>query len=164
MKRTLLFLSLLVAGSLHVVAQAPITISTNNDKLEQEVRQAIKDFDDASSHGDVVKIEALVAYDYFHTDVKGKVQNKVDWMENAFKTYAARVKSGELKWEAYSSDAIKLRVYGGDVAVATGRITLKHQRDTRARQGRFTQVWVRRQGRWQRAVYQLTWIAQEESR
>ena len=108
--------------------------------------------------------EALVAHDYFHTDVKGKVQSKVDWIENGFRPYAARVKSGDLKWEAYRSDEIQVRVYGSDVAVATGRITLKHQRDTRARQGRFTQVWVRRQGRWQRVVYQLTWIAQEEKK
>jgi ketosteroid isomerase-like protein len=164
MKRNLLTIFLIVVETLHVVGQTPTKVSTKNDKIEQEVRKAIKDFDDASERGDVAKLEALITEDYFHTDVKGKVQDRADWVENTLKPYAGKLKSGQIKWEAYNSDEIRVRVYGDDIAAATGRITLKSQRDTRARVGRFTQLLVRREGSWQRAVYQLTWITQEENK
>ena len=42
-------------------------------QVEQQIRQAIKEFDEAAMRGDVTKIEALIADEYFHTDIHGKV-------------------------------------------------------------------------------------------
>ncbi len=150
-----------------VCLAASTALSQDPDKtgqIEQEVRQAIKEFDEAAARGDTPRIQSFIADQYFHTDVYGKVQDKAAWLEEYFRPLAAGLKAGEFKWDVYYSDEIQVRAYGNEIAVAIGRWNLKRNTGPRVVQGRFTHVWVKRKGRWQRAVYQATLIAQQENR
>ena len=62
----------------------------------------------------------------------------------------ADLKEGALKIESFQLDDVKVRVYG-DAAVVTGRITEKSKFQDKDTSGvrRFTDVFVKREGRWQ---------------
>ena len=130
--------------------------------VEQQLRQAIKDFDEAAMRGDVAKIETLIADQYFHTDIVGKIQNKATWLEEYLKPIAAQLKAGEMQWEVYFSDDIQVHAYGDDLAVAIGRWNLKRNSDRQILVGRFTHVWRKQPSGWQRVAYQATVISQKK--
>lgn len=72
------------------------------------------------------------------------------------------VKSGDSVITSWVLADIKVRVYG-DAAVVTGRATIKetHQGEDWSRQERWTDTWVKRDGRWQCVAGHSSEIAQE---
>ena len=75
---------------------------------------------------------------------------------DSFKQEIAEAMSADIKWTASKLDNLKVRIYG-DVAVVTGEQTL-----TGSAKGyisglrRITDLWVRRNGRWQTVGGQTT--------
>lgn len=93
--------------------------------------------------GDRAAIDAILAPEWSVTDAAGRVLTKADVMHEAFD-------SDDRKVETMVIDEVKVRTFG-DTAVATGRT-----RATGSYRGvsasvvlRFTDVFVRRNGRWQ---------------
>ena len=131
-----------------VLAALPAYAQTTK-ATEQEVLKAYRELDEASLiKKDRATMERLMADDYSYGHSNGSVANKAqDIAENM---------SPDMKWTASRLDDLKVRIYG-DVAVVTGLATL-----TGSAKGyvsgprRFTDVWVRRNGRWQSVGGQST--------
>ena len=76
-----------------------------------------------------------------------------------------RMKAGQFRWEVFERNDVQVRRYG-DVAVLIGVTKLKNSNPTKPstatkpRELRFTQVWVKRKGQWQRAVFHNAWLPQ----
>ena len=116
---------------------------------EQDVLKATKALNEASLiKKDRTTMDRLYAADYMYTHSNGTVNNKAQEM--------AEYMSSDMKWTAHKSDDLKVRMYH-DVAIVTGLSTL-----TGSAKGyvsgprRFTEVWVRRNGRWQTVGGQST--------
>jgi ketosteroid isomerase-like protein len=144
MKRViaLTLLGVLVAVPAHAQAQKA---------TEQAVLKASQLLDEASLiKKDRATMERLYADDYVYVHSNGAVLNKAQEI--------ATCMSPDQAWIAHKTDDLKVRVYG-NVAIVTGLSTL-----TGSAKGyvsgprRFTEVWVRRNGRWQMVGGQTTLV------
>jgi len=135
---------------LSVLVAVPTHAQTRNAK-EQEVLKAYQVLSDASLiKKDRATMERLYADDYMYIHSNGTVANKTQEIAESM--------SPNQVWTARKSDDLKVRIYR-DVAVVTGISTL-----TGSAKGyvsgarRFTELWVRRNGRWQSVGGQSTLV------
>jgi hypothetical protein len=161
MKRKITIVVFLIITSQLVFAQSERAKNVAAKKIEQEVRQAIEELNNATTTGDMEKTKSLIADEYFHTDVRAIVQDKKTWLRDYAQRHSDAIKSGEYKWEIHDQDSIEVHVYGNDMAVAIGRWKLKRSDRPTIALGRFTHVWKRINGKWQRVAYQATTIPEE---
>jgi len=120
----------------------------------------VQAFGEAWARGDVAALTKLLSPTYTHTDVKGRHLSCGAWL-----AYTAG-RRGETTQIAFVDVVTRIR---GDVAVITGRNDIAGGRivigDSRSAISiRFTQVWVRIEGRWQREAFQATIIDNEGGR
>lgn len=115
----------------------------------EEIGEAVRASGEAWARGDITALEDLIAEQYVHTDVIGRVRHKTEWLEHLSSRRAPMT---------LAFDEVATTVYG-EVAVVTGRNIIKNRAHEEAeRQLRFTQVWIRRQGAWQRLAYHASFI------
>jgi ketosteroid isomerase-like protein len=111
-------------------------------KQEREVLAALRTWLDALARNDFAAVERIVADDYVITAAEGKVMNKTEDLEP--------IKTGDVKFETANVEDVNIRVFG-KTAIVTGIGSFKvvsHGRRFEARE-RFTDVYVKRKGRWQ---------------
>jgi len=158
MKRKIVIVVFLIITFQLVYAQSERAKTASIKKIEQEVRQAMEELNDATTTGDMEKTKSLIADEYFHTDIYGKVQDKKTWLREYAQKYSDLIKSGEFKWEIHHQDSVQVHVYGNNMAVTIGRWILKSSGRDKISIGRFTHVWHKTKGKWQRVAYQATTI------
>jgi hypothetical protein len=131
-----------IALTLLGVLVAVPTYAQKRNATEQEVLKASQVLDEASLiKKDRATMERLYADDYMYLHSNGTVNNKTQEI--------AEYMSPDLKWTTHKSDDLKVRIYR-DVAVVTGLSTLTGSAKGYVSGGRrFTELWVRRNGRWQ---------------
>jgi ketosteroid isomerase-like protein len=120
---------------------------------EQEVRQAIKKYREALLQRDASALEQIWADDYTFTNGAGETHSKAQRLAN--------LKSGATSLDSISQEEeMKVRVHG-DVAVATGRVTIKGQYSGKQASGQYQSinVWVKGAAGWQLIANQLTPVA-----
>ena len=122
-------------------ARAPLS-----GAAEPALKKLEREWFDALIGKDTEALERILASDYLATTADGLVIDKAGEL--------ARVKSGELKVESVATDDTKVRVYGA-TAVITGHAQWNSQREIR-----YTEMWVRSQGRWQMVSWQGTPVSQ----
>jgi ketosteroid isomerase-like protein len=122
--------------------------------IEQQIKDLEKQWADAVVKQDAVALERIVADDIVEVDPTGQVQTKAQDL--------ADVKSGEYKLESFSFGDMKVRVFG-NVAVVNGPYAIKgtYKGKDISGEGRFTDVFVKRQGRWQCVSTQSTRITKQ---
>jgi ketosteroid isomerase-like protein len=99
---------------------------------------------------DRATMERLYAEDYMYTHSNGTVLNKAQEIAESM--------SPDQAWTAHKSDDLKVRIYG-NVAIVTGLSTLTGSSKAYVSgPRRFTEVWVRRNGRWQMVGGQSTLV------
>jgi ketosteroid isomerase-like protein len=152
-------LLLAIAGTTSY-AQSPSKKFISKRSAESEVRKAFDAYYQAFNAGDVETVKRMSRDDYLQTDVYGNVQDKATWLAEYYLPLAERIKSGGLKLDTFKSSELQIRLYG-NVAVIVGRTTLNNpvvsgQAQTRGL--RFTQVWVKSHGQWQRGVYHNAFV------
>ncbi|HEY8165187.1 MAG TPA: nuclear transport factor 2 family protein [Gemmatimonadaceae bacterium] len=118
---------------------------------EQAVLKAARALEEASiAKKDRAAIERYYADDYVYTHSNGAVLNKAQEI--------ATIMSPDQAWTAYKIDDLKARIYG-NVAIVTGLLTLTGTSKAYVSgPRRFTEVWVRRNGRWQMVGGQTTLV------
>lgn len=126
---------------LGVLVAFPAKAQTRN-ATEREVLKATQVLDDASLiKKDRATMERLYADDYMYLHSNGTITNKSQEI--------AEYMSPDLKWTAHKLDNLKVRIYR-DVAVVTGVQTLTGSAKGYVSGPRnFTELWVKRSGRWQ---------------
>ena len=125
------------------------TYAQKPNATEQEVLKASQLLDDASLiKKDRATLERLYADDYIYLHSNGTVTNKSQEI--------AEYMSPDLNWTAHKVDGLQVRIYR-DVAIVTGVQTLTGSAKGYVSGARnFTELWVRRNGRWQTVGGQST--------
>ena len=128
----------------------------NREQIEQEVLRLADAWATAELHGDTAFLETLLSDDFIGIGPLGFMLTKQEWL--------ARHRSGDLKYELFTLDEIKVRVYN-DAAVLTGRQVQNAAYRGNPIQGqlRTTLVFVQQQGQWRLASLQLSTIGQPPS-
>ena len=160
MKRTLVLLVLLVAAPTLALSQTsdkkPDAAKSNKGGVEQELMQLERDSAAAAVKGDTTFLDRHTAANYVGTDPIGGVGDRAMMMADA--------KAGNPKFETLDLDDMSVRMAGKDAAVVTGRATVKGKLKSGmdiSGQYRFTDVWVKQDGRWQLMTWQATKVAQQ---
>jgi ketosteroid isomerase-like protein len=128
--------------------------STDNKTAEQEVRAAIEQYRTALTKRDAATLEKIWADDYTFINGKGAVLTKAQRLEN--------LKSGSTTLDSINEEEeIKVRVYGGDTAVAISRVTIKGQYSGKQSSGQYrsSHTWARTPSGWQLICNQLSPVA-----
>ena len=110
------------------------------------VLQAERDGCVAYLHGDADNIAKFLTDDYTLTNSKGEITKAADDIEDA--------RSGRVHYDVFENYDMKVRVYGGNTAIVTGKTKVKGNA-----QGKpidiivqFTDTFVKQSGRWRLAA------------
>ena len=125
----------------------------NRENTEQEVLRLADAWATAELRGDTTFLESTLADDFIGIGPLGFMLTRQEWL--------ARHTSGDLKYESFNLDEVKVRVYN-DAAVLTGRQAQNAAYRGNSIQGQFrtTLVFVQQQGQWRLASLQLSTIGQ----
>src|SRR6266516_993216 len=143
----ILTVALLSVGRPESVAQGADTAT------EQEVSQTIEKYRHALLQKDAATLERIWADDYTFTNGAGEIHSKAERLAN--------LKSGATSLDSISQEEeMKVRVHG-NVAVATGRVTIKGQYSGKQTSGQYRSihVWVKGAAGWQLVANQITPVA-----
>ena len=117
---------------------------------EQELMALDQAFNDAQVKKDRATLERLWADDYSYTHSNGAVMNKAQDIADTM--------SGDMTWTAATLDDLEVKLFG-DVGIVTGRLTMQGAAKAYASgPRRFTDIFVKRNGRWQLVGGQTTLI------
>ncbi len=147
---------LVIAASSFAYGQTDARAASGNAKVEQEIRKLESEWFESYLRGDRAAFDLIVADDAVMTYGNGKVGNKSEAI--------AEIKAPADASYSLTSDDVQVRLYG-DTAIVTGRVTEKGIFNGRSlnSQSRYTDVWVRRNGRWQVVAAQNTRLPQGPS-
>jgi ketosteroid isomerase-like protein len=131
-----------------------ILAQTKAGSAEQELLKLEQEWANALVKSDMAFLDRIRAEDYTWTDTQGVVWTKAQG--------DASLTSGEDVISSCVTDDMKVRVYG-DAAVVTGLQTMKETLKGKDISGqmRFTDTWIKRDGRWQCVASHGSKIAQE---
>ena len=153
MKLTAIILTyFLVAAARTVCAQEPDASASDFGSVKNKLIQIEHDWADALVKGDVTTWSRCVADDWVGTTPEGNMVTKA----GAY----ADLKAGLVVRELFRLDDLKVRVYG-DMAIVFGLETEKskiHGKDMSGRY-RFTDVFMKRDGRWQAVASHLSSVS-----
>jgi ketosteroid isomerase-like protein len=136
-------------GAAALLAAAPAYSQTPNAN-EQAVLKAYRALDQAQFKKDRATMERLMADDYVYTHSNGAVNDKAADIKETM--------SDDIKWTDTKSDDLKVRTYG-NVAVVTGQVTLTGSaKNYVPGPRRFTEIWIKREGRWKSIGGQTTLV------
>jgi Domain of unknown function (DUF4440) len=146
MPRTLAVVCLLLAACAVAAGQQPAKKSKQQLKIEQELMQLERDIGDANVRRDKAFFARVEADEFLFTDAGGGLTTKQEDVASLDQP------PGEFRLVSYVPDEMKVYLYG-QTAVVFGHVTTKARSSKDGRevtnQTRFTDVFVRRTGRWQ---------------
>jgi ketosteroid isomerase-like protein len=149
MFRLLFLLALLLIDAPYVAAEKA---TAPTSKVEAEVREAIRKYDDALRRADIDAVKGFWADEYIFINPRGERLTRADRMAN--------VQSGQTAFDSlgHAQQEEQIKVYGDDVAVYTTLLSIQGRYSGQGEQGAYRGlvVWVRRGGRWQQVASQLT--------
>jgi ketosteroid isomerase-like protein len=121
---------------------------------EQELLKVEKEFAKAIVKNDLEGIERLVAVDWIIVGPDGEIVERARFFEV--------IKSGAMAHDAMESEDFRIRIYG-DSAVVTGitRTKGKFMGQEFSTKERATDVFVKRDGRWQCVLTHLTRLSKK---
>jgi len=144
MKRTLIIIAVALLFSAMAAGQTASKKTSANAQLEQALMQMERDWSAAYLSHDTAVVARILADDYLGTDGRGVMTDKAQEIEDARAADANRKVLSEF------IDDMKVRLYG-DTAIVNGRTTEKLEINGKEliTQYRRTDVFVKRNGRWQ---------------
>lgn len=125
----------------------------SNNNTQQQLKSLSEEWAAAERQGDAAFFERTLTDDFVGVGPLGFMLTKTDSVQ--------RFTSGNLKYESFSWDDVKIRLYG-DAALMIGRQTQKAKYQEQVLEGQFrtTLIWVQQQGRWLLAGFHISPIAQ----
>jgi ketosteroid isomerase-like protein len=135
------------------------TISTptaSNENVEQVLIQMEHEWAAAPANRDAATLERIIADDWVSFTWDGETITKTQVIADA--------KFGANTAQSISLEALKVRVFG-DAAIVTGGVNEKSQYEGRDMSGHYlwTDVFVKRNGRWQAVASQTTRVGKSKS-
>jgi ketosteroid isomerase-like protein len=125
--------------------------TTSTNSTEDEIRRIEIEWGEAFERRDMETLDRLMADDYILTDPLGSVRSKAESL--------AAIARSEVHFESSKSDNVNVRI-NGDTAVVTGRSTFRgrYKGWSMAGQYQYTDVLVKRSGRWKAVGSHITAI------
>ena len=119
-------------------------MTDNTDVTKEEILQQAEALRRAEMAVDLTVLDQIYAEDIMVTAPIGVVVDKAAVRDEIRRAAGARV-------EVYDKDDYRIHTYGGDLAVASYRLTVKGQHEGIEinQLFRITDAWLRRNGRWQ---------------
>ena len=150
--KTIISLLSVAAGVAWLASPALAQNKTENNPFavdEQSLLKIEQQWDEALRTRDTATLEKILADEYALVDPQGAIQTKAQEL--------ATLKSGDLKFESFTAQDVKARVYVGG-AVVTGRVVVKgtYKNDDINGEYRFIDVFEPKKGGWQAVASQLT--------
>ncbi len=173
MRKTCMAVLVAFAAAHYGVSAAHGQGSAQKSAVEAQVLAAVAERDKVFVAGDENAVARFMADDYLQTDAEGHVQDKPTWLKEYFEPIAAKMKSGEFRWEVFKKTDLQVRDFG-NVAVVIGVLSLKANmhlkgkewqptdKDRPPREMRITQVWVKRDGGWKMAVVHNMYLPEKD--
>ena len=128
---------------------APATAAHPAETIEVEIKSIEARRFQALIDGDVQALDQILSKDLVYTHASGWRQNKLEFLGS--------IRSGELKYHTFTTDDVKMHVYGNTVLVsghASAKVTAKGQElDVGLL---FLEVYVKQDGDWQLVAWQST--------
>lgn len=121
---------------------------TDTRAVEKEVMALRSAMSDAMRAKDAIKLKTLLADGFSHIDAKGTIEDREAHVTRLLTDREAIEDAGVGEW--------RLRLFGRDTAILTGRSTLPLHTDVPRYTVRWTQVFVREAGVWRIAASQVT--------
>jgi ketosteroid isomerase-like protein len=120
-----------------------------NQQAEQEIRQREARRFEAIVRGDFAALDDILSDDLSYTHATGVHETKAE--------FVAKLKSGQLKYESLTPEDTLVRVYG-TTGVVTGvaRVKVQVKGEPLSFHLRFTDVYVKKDGRWQMVAWHAT--------
>jgi dipeptidyl aminopeptidase/acylaminoacyl peptidase/ketosteroid isomerase-like protein len=133
----------------HLWGEKPAAAAT----AEEELKSLEREWAEAEVKGDTKFHERVLADDFTFTGPDGVLADK--------KAYLAPLRAGEVRYESLKFGDVAVQLHG-ETAVVTGRATAKGRVKDKDVSGeyRFTDVFVKRDGRWRCVAGQLTRVAE----
>ena len=121
---------------------------------EQALRQIQQEWGPALVKVDFATLDRIISPDWMLTTPDG-VQHTKEQID-------ADLKSGKIKFESFKVDELKIRIYG-NAAVIFGLTTekLKIEGQEISGQNRFTDTFIKRDGKWQCVATHVTAVAKQ---
>lgn len=119
---------------------------------ESEVRVAEQQRFEAMMNGDVVALDTLLDEELTYVPGKGSIQSRKEFLD--------AIKKRSTVYDSIAARDVRVRVYHG-LALATGRAE-QHVRDAKGSSNvtvRFTEIYVRREGRWLLSAWEAKRVA-----
>jgi len=136
---------LLTCAATFVSGQNKESASRHPSPAEQEVRKLEREWLDAYERYDEAAMSRIVADDFIITFPNGKMQNKARIIANL----KAPRRAGQPVYKFHTED-VESRAYG-DTVILIGRVVTQSQQGDKTvrEESRYTDTYVKRQGRWQ---------------
>ena len=149
MKAVYSMLALLGVFAVLGTAQQP----TNLSGEEGRIIALESAWDQAEQNKDAAALANLLADNIVYVDYDGSLSTKQQFL--------ADVKSADITGEQIKNEGVTVHLYGNNVAVSTGIYRDKGMEKGKAfsRRGRFINVWMNQNGKWQCIASQSTLIA-----
>jgi ketosteroid isomerase-like protein len=146
---TLVFFAL-VAGQGGEKSKAP-----QAGGVEQQLKQMEDDWQKATRTKDAALLKSIIAEDWVATDDKGKILNREQYISQTIASGSSVSSSNPDVIQSNENFDMQVRIYA-NTAVVTGGLTEKGTRNGTAYTDtyRWTDVFVKRGGRWQAVVSQ----------
>ena len=157
MKHIIIFASFIVALTLTAGQSGAWATRPQVSKAEEEVRKLERAWLDAYEQRDAKAMDAIVAADFTITFPDGSMQTKPQILSSI----KAPRNPTSPSFKFYTED-VQSRVYGdGAVVILTGRVITEYLREgkTVKEQSRYTDTYVKREGRWQVVASHLSNVA-----
>ena len=117
--------------------------------LEKILIQEMYNSSNSWGRSDTATLSKLLAPEYRHTDVFGKIQHRNEWL-----TFAAEKRD----MANLEINDIEILMYYNNMAVITGKMTYLFGKEKIKQDLRFTQIFRNYNGQWKRAAFQATYI------
>lgn len=149
MKKVILLIALVNLMALAALGQTTDRRTSKDKSIEEEIKRLTASEVDLLVRGDMAALERLYPDDFVVTNPFNQFINKQKVLE--------RIRTNIIKYKSYEKQIEYLRVYGNAV-LAVGSETVVPTADAdRPDAGqtvhrRFTEVWVKRKGKWQRVA------------
>ena len=135
---------------------AAISGQKNSNEMEKEVMKVEQEFGEAMIKNDADRIGTFLADDWIIIDPDGAIIDKARFL--------SVIRSGALAHEAMDSQEVRVRVYGTTAIVtALTSSKAKYMGQEFTTRERATDVFVKRDGRWQCVTTHLTTFTKKQS-
>jgi ketosteroid isomerase-like protein len=146
MKRIVTIAALALMASSVLLAQARPTSSRSNAEAEQQIRRLLREWDEAYKARDAGALAGILADEFVLKDASGTVLSRTEYL-------MSMIKSPDFsRVESFLSEDVRVAVKR-DKATVTGRSKVKGRPRGRTQafggDYRFTDTWMKREGRWQ---------------